>query len=107
MQSDALKIAKLERQKARDQQLLDLVGKLLDNPVIEMAAWIMVMEQVSKMVLTSEITGVQRIIQELGLPAVFTTGFGVIAAKQIAPAMPMIGQGISSMVPIAGLLAGA
>ena len=99
-QSSDVRIAKIQAHQQEQAQLLEFAGKLVTNPIVELAAWTMFCDYVKEKHTASGIAG---LIDSLENDAVMAAGVGVIGCQAIAPAMPMLAQGVGA---IAGVIKG-
>ena len=98
--NDQVRIAKIQAHQLEQAQLLEFAGKLVTNPIVELAAWTMFCDYIKGKHSASGIAG---LIDSLENDAVMAAGVGVIGCQAIAPAMPMLAQGVGA---IAGVIKG-
>ncbi len=103
-QSDQVKLAKLALKAQKSKERADLVRSILDNPVIEFATFIALLEVWYRY----KAQHANSVILDIDSLLLFTAGSGIIAAKQIAPALPSLanagGDLLKSLPAIAALI---
>lgn len=92
--STELKIERVKARAAETQSYLDFAAKAMNNPIIELAAWMLVFDYFENHLPGH---GVMKLIEEAGAPVVFTAGVGVITAQALAPTMPLFAQGLGAV----------
>ena len=98
--NDNVKVARITARQQERQAMLDFAEKMVDNPIVEMAAWVMFCQWLRSQQKTNVLTAFGADIEDTALLA---AGVGVISCKAIAPAMPMLAQGVGA---IAGVIKG-
>ncbi len=98
----ALKVAKIQLKAQKSRQSHELVKSILDNPVIEFASFIALLElwyRYKKQYANGVVLDIDSLL-------LFTAGSGIIAAKQIAPALPsLVNAGSDLLKAIPGIAA--
>lgn len=92
VQPESIKIARIEKQVAQTQQTYELIGKLLDNPIVELIAWYFFVEYMR--------SHASNIFERVSDEVLSAAGVGVITAKAIAPLVPAMVQGAGGITDL-------
>jgi hypothetical protein len=95
--NDQVRIAKIQAHQQEQAQLLQFAGKIVDNPIVELAAWTMFCDYIKGKHSASGITG---LIDSLENDAVMAAGVGIIGCQAIAPALPVLAQGVGAVTSV-------
>jgi len=98
--NDSVKVARITARQQERQAMLDFAEKMVDNPIVEMAAWVMFCQYLRSNQKKNVFIAFGADIEDAVL---LSAGISVISCKAIAPAMPMLAQGVGA---IAGVIKG-